>query len=509
MFFITRLARISLSASALLSLCSLPAHKFYAFGQSASDLRRTGTTVRIELVGDSTQTNNAGYGRGFCANLSAAVDCLNMAHGGASTKTYRADGFWAKSFATKPDYMLIQFGHNDMQSPDHLPRQTTMAEYEQNLRQFVNEARTAGIHPILVTPLTRRYFGPDGKIHSDLLPHADTMKQVAASMHVPLIDLQSDSIAYLDKIGPTAGNALGITKKDTDGRTIPDKTHLNWQGSYVFGRIVAVDLGQAIPALAKYVRPEPAQLPAEGQLAMRAIHQEPFKIVLVGDSTVAEEGGWGPGFCATLTSNVTCVDLARNGRSTKSYIDEGLWKQALAEHGQYYFIQFGHNDQKPAPSIHTDPETSFTANLRRFISDVRGIGGIPILVTPLSRRNYRDGTLIQDDGLADYAAAMHRVAGEDDVTLVDLYSMSCRLLSGMTQQQADQFDAQAHPDAKAENGAAKPDRTHLNEHGKQVFGRLVADNVIRTQVELGPNVKGVPQQASSASPKQAAPTDGH
>jgi len=198
-----------------------------SFRAPAQSIRKTGTTVRIELIGDSTQTNNAGYGRGFCANLTTLVDCLNMAHGGASTKTYRADGFWGKSLATKPDYMLIQFGHNDMESADHLPRQTTMAEYEQNLRQFVDEARAAGIHPILVTPLTRRYFGPDGKIHSDLLGHADTMKRVATSMQVPLIDLQSESIAYLDKIGPTDGLALGITKKDTDGRRIPDTTHFN------------------------------------------------------------------------------------------------------------------------------------------------------------------------------------------------------------------------------------------------------------------------------------------
>ena len=493
-------------AVALVVLCLQLTTSFSAPAQS---IRKSGTTVRIELIGDSTQTNNAGYGRGFCANLTALIDCVNMAHGGASTKTYRADGFWAKSLATKPDYMLIQFGHNDMESADHLPRQTTMAEYEQNLRQFVDEARAASIHPILVTPLTRRYFGPDGKIHSDLLAHTDTMKRVATSMQVPLIDLQSESIAYLDKIGPTEGQELGITKKDTDGRTIPDKTHLNWQGSYVFGRMVAINLGKAVPALRKYVLDHPAELPAEGELAMRVIHQQPFKIVLVGDSTVAEEGGWGPGFCATLTPNVTCVDLARNGRSTKSYIDEGLWAKALAEHGQYYFIQFGHNDQKPAVKIHTDPQTTFAGNLRRFVSDVREIGGIPILVTPLSRRNYRDNALIQDDGLGDYAAAMRQVAEEENVTVVDLLSMSRHLLSTMDQQQADQFDAQAHPDANAENGAAKPDRTHLNDHGKQVFGRLVADNVIRTQVELGPNVNGLPQEAANKTPQQAAPTDGH
>lgn len=470
--------------------------------------RRPGTTVRIDLIGDSTQTDDAGYGRGFCANLTAQVDCLNMAKGGSSTKTFREQGLWDRSLATKPDYMLIQFGHNDMQSSDHLPRQTTMAEYEANLRRFVTEAEAQGIKPVLVTPLTRRYFGPDGKIHSDLLSHAATMSKVAAEMHVPLIDLQADSIAYLDRVGPEAGNKLAITKKDASGKTVADKTHLNWEGSYVFGRVVAEDLGKAVPALAQYVRPEAATLPAQGQLAMRVIEGEPFKVVLVGDSTVATGGGWGPGFCATLTPNVTCVDDALNGRSSKSFIDEGAWKKALDEHGQYYFIQFGHNDQKPDPARHTDPDSTYKANLVRFIHDVRAIGAIPVIVSPLSRRNYTDGKLA-DDGLKEYADAARQVADEQQVTLVDLFGMSQGMLRKMTQEQADAYDAQGHPDAKAEAEAAnKPDRTHLNAGGKTAFGRMVADNVIRTQVELGPNVKGLPASASTATPKQAAPTDG-
>ena len=151
--------------------------------------------MRIDLIGDSTQTNNAGYGRGFFSNLTPLVDCVNMSKGGASTRTFREQGLWQRGLETKPDYMLIQFGHNDMATPDHNPRETTMPEYEANLRSYVTEARAAGIKPILVTPLTRRYFGADGKIHSDLRAHSATMKRVAAEMHVPLIDLQRDSIS--------------------------------------------------------------------------------------------------------------------------------------------------------------------------------------------------------------------------------------------------------------------------------------------------------------------------
>ena len=472
-----------------------------AFGQAAAQdsegytppPRRPGTVIRVDLIGDSTQTDNAGYGRGFCANFTAAVDCLNMAKGGSSTRTFREQGLWQRSLDTKADYMLIQFGHNDMETPEHLARQVPMAQYEANLRRFVTEARAAGTKPVLVTPLSRRYFEADGKVHSDLLAHAATTKRVATEMGVPLIDLQAESIAYLDGLGPVAGQALGIMKKDAAGKNVPDKTHLNWNGSYAFGRMVAVDLGKVVPATAAYVKPEAAPLPPEGELAMRVLNGAPFKVVLVGDSTVALGGGWGSAFCSFFAPDVTCVDRALNGRSTKSFLDEGAWDKALAEKGQHYFIQFGHNDSKPDVERHTDPATGYTANLHRYVRDVRAAGAIPILLTPLSRRNYKDGALVTDE-LTEYAAAARRVAAEDKVTLVDLYAMSTKLLKGMTQEQADAFDAETHPDAKAENGGAsgarpKPDRTHLNDRGKAVFARMVADNVVRTEVELLPNLQ--------------------
>lgn len=200
----------------------------------------------------------------------------------------------------------------------------------------------------------------------------------------------------------------------------------------------------------------------------------PIKVVLVGDSTVAIQGGWGPGFCAHVVASVECLDLAANGRSTKSFLEEGLWAKALKVRGQFYFIQFGHNDQKDQPALHTDPETSFKANLHRYVRDVREIEGTPILVTSLSRRNYKNGELITD-ALREYAAATREVATEDHVQMIDLYSLSRALLQPMTQQKADRFDATAHDDARAEGAiAARPDRTHLNALGKKTFGEMVA-----------------------------------
>lgn len=221
--------------------------------------------------------------------------------------------------------------------------------------------------------------------------------------------------------------------------------------------------------------------------------RKPVKIVLVGDSTVNAEGGWGKGFCAIVTARVTCVNEALNGRSTKSFIDEGAWAKALADHGDYYLIQFGHNDQKPDVKRHTDPDTTYAANLRRFISDVRAMGGVPVILTPLSRRNYKDGVLIQD--LTAYANAARHVAEEENVTLVDLNAMSVKVLEGMTQAQADEFDAAGHPDAKAENkGQTKLDRTHLNAKGQAFFGRMVADELVRERPELKDDVVATPSQ---------------
>lgn len=467
------------------------------FNRATAAVRKPGTTLRIDLIGDSTQTNNAGYGRGFCANLTAKVDCLNLSKAGASTKTYRQKGLWAKALATKPDYMLIQFGHNDRENKRHLARQVPLEEYEANLRRFVEEARAEGITPVLITPLTRRDYKEDGKIHSDLLAHAAAMKRIATEMNVPLIDLQTDSIAYLDRIGAGEGTKLGITRRDATGRIVPDRTHLNWAGSYAFGRIVALDLKKAVPVLAPYVKRHSAGLPPEGVKAMKVFEGAPVKIVLVGDSTVNAEGGWGKGFCDIVTPNVTCINDALNGRSSKSFIDEGAWEKALAEKGDYYLIQFGHNDMKgKGPARETDPETTYAANIRRYIRDARSIDAVPVIVTSLSRRNYKDGKLIED--LNAYAAAAKRVAAEEDVNVVDLNAMSRRLLKRMTQEQADQFDATGHEDQRAENGKRKLDRTHLNAEGQALFGRMVADALVKQQVELGPDIAGQPGEAPSS-----------
>src|SRR5579872_6038451 len=126
----------------------------------------------------------------------------------------------------------------------------------------------------------------------------------------------------------------------------------------------------------------------------------PIRIILVGDSTVALRNGWGPGFCPLLLPQIKCVNVAKNGRSTSSYRAEGSWAQVMEElkhnadySATYVFIQFGHNDQPGKPGRSTDLATEFPQNLHQYVREVKAAGAKPVLITSLTRRSFKDGTL--------------------------------------------------------------------------------------------------------------------
>ena len=168
--------------------------------------------------------------------------------------------------------------------------------------------------------------------------------------------------------------------------------------------------------------------------------QEPMfkapKIVLVGDSTTAVSSGWGGSFCARhVTSNVACVNLGRGGRSSRTYREEGSWALALKEIGSggfaqtYVLIQLGHNDQPGRPERSTDLATEFPVNIKRFVEEARAAGARPVLVTPLIRRQFKDGQVFDD--LAPWADAIRKVAAETGTPLVDLHALSKAAVQAM------------------------------------------------------------------------------
>src|ERR1700722_3847705 len=172
-----------------------------------------------------------------------------------------------------------------------------------------------------------------------------------------------------------------------------------------------------------------AQPATQGQLP-------PVRIILVGDSTVALHNGWGPGFCAIVTPELKCVDVAKNGRSSGSYRAEGSWAAAMDElkhnaeySATYVLVQFGHNDQPGKPGRSTDLATEFPANMRQYVKDVLAAGGKHVLATRLPRRTFQDGK-VKDD-LGPWGEATKKIASEEGVPVLDLNTESLAAVQAM------------------------------------------------------------------------------
>lgn len=212
-------------------------------------------------------------------------------------------------------------------------------------------------------------------------------------------------------------------------------------------------------------------------------------LVLVGDSTVTDRSGWGLGFRQFVNASATISNTAQNGRSSKSFIAEGFWTKALALKGDYYLIQFGHNDQ-PGKGLdrETDPATTYPENMARYIDDVRAIGATPILVTSLTRRNFSktDPGRI-DSTLLPYVDAVRKLATTKNVSLIDLNASSLALCESLGPVET----AKLNP-AKSDGTF---DTTHLAANGSAVFARLVVEELRHVAPALAPVLLSEPRAA--------------
>jgi lysophospholipase L1-like esterase len=204
---------------------------------------------------------------------------------------------------------------------------------------------------------------------------------------------------------------------------------------------------------------------------LAAAQQAPIKIVLVGDSTVNDQGGWGPGFRHSLIQSAEVINLAKNGRSTKSFRDEGSWKLALDAKPNYILIQFGHNDVPgKGADRETDAATTYRENLIRYIDEARAIGAEPVLVTSIVRRNFGADGKIKPDSLVPYVAAVKAVAAEKRVPVVDMYAR--------TVEHAERLGPDGCADIDARDAEGKRDHTHLGPRGRSEIGALAANELV-------------------------------
>ena len=222
-------------------------------------------------------------------------------------------------------------------------------------------------------------------------------------------------------------------------------------------------------------------------LLMAWLTASSFTIHLCGDSTMAEkdlskgnpERGWGMMFPNFLDEDAAVINYARNGRSTKSFIESGLWDKVVQaiRPGDYVFIQFGHNDAKESdPERYAAPWGAYQDNLRRFVDDTREKGGTPVLLTPVARRWFKDGKL--DRGChGDYPAAMKAVAEEKDVILLDITTPTLDWIEGLGDEASRPYFMHLAPGQYACAPEGKTDNTHTVASGARKVAEIVCDKV--------------------------------
>ena len=198
-----------------------------------------------------------------------------------------------------------------------------------------------------------------------------------------------------------------------------------------------------------------------------------MKIVLVGDSTVNPEGGWGPGFRASFDRDFEVLNLSANGRSSKSFRDEGRWKAALEAKPEFILIQFGHNDVPgKGPARETDANSTYRQNLLRYANEAKAAGATPVLVTSIVRRNFDAAGQWKPDSLVPYVDAVRALGAEFHIAVMDLYRL--------TEAQARHL---GNDGCEAQVGAVdkdgKPDHTHLGPSGQASIGAMAAAEFAR------------------------------
>jgi|SRR5690348_9601365 len=229
-----------------------------AIAQDRPAAAPAGRPLRLVIVGDSTVCDypptsaNRGWGQFIQERFKdGTVQVINLAASGRSTKTFIREGRWQKALDEKPDYVLIQFGHNDSHDPRHPEATAAAGDYKDYLRRYVDESRAAGATPVLVTPMVRRTFDAGGKIAEpagagNLLPYVNAMKEVGREKETSVIDLYASSKALAEALGPKASEALANRKGDS--------THFNEKGARAMADLVMKELPDAAPGLNLFLK---------------------------------------------------------------------------------------------------------------------------------------------------------------------------------------------------------------------------------------------------------------
>ena len=482
--------------------------------------------LRLILVGDSTLAPRSGYGNALCQRLDQLA-CLNLARGGRSSKSYRAEGLWSSVLALlreggQRDLVLIQFGHNDSGPTNDKQRargtlrgtgpeqeiidnlltgqRETVFTYGAYLRGYIDEIRALGAKPVLCTPIPRKRRDEQGRTVRGTAAHAGWAAAVAREAGVPLIDLDALVSERYDALGPVVVDMLFP-------RTTPEeRVHPNWAGSALNAQLVlqALRAQQLLPEAA-FLPPPPAA-PADNTPAAAALNPRLPTLFLVGDSTVRSAGqnghwGWGERLAPWLDAQqLQLANHAMGGRSTRTFLREGRWARvrALFKPGDVVLIQFGHNDgarvgdpagkqrgSLPGTGPERQAETlpdgtveqvqSFGAYLTRYVREALDAGVVPVVLSPIPHKDrWQTGR-----DFTEHAAWGREVAEREGSLFVDL-----------TMRVTERYQQIG---AAAVEGLFSDARTHTNDAGARLNAACVAE-ILRAlpQALLAPAIRPAP-----------------
>lgn len=240
--------------------------------------------------------------------------------------------------------------------------------------------------------------------------------------------------------------------------------------------------------------------------AFANVPADTITMFMIGDSTMADkpldrenqERGWGQMMPMFFQGSFRISNHAVNGQSSKSFIDSGRWERVreALKPGDYVVIQFGHNDEKPRADRHTDPGSTFDANLHRFIDETRKAGAVPVLMNAIVRRRFQsmpgeahaEGPVLEDTH-GDYRTAPADVARYAGVAFVDMNLLTHNLVQKLGPELSKELFMWI-PAGKYEfcpNG--KKDNTHLRPLGAMLVARLAVEGMAEVVPDLRPFIR--------------------
>lgn len=218
-------------------------------------------------------------------------------------------------------------------------------------------------------------------------------------------------------------------------------------------------------------------------------------LYLIGDSTMADkevvaypETGWGMPFHYFFDSTVTVDNRAKNGRSTRTFIEEGRWQSVVdnLHEGDYVLIQFGHNDEVHTKKSYTS-EDQFTANLIKFVTESRSKKAIPVLITPVARRKFDSAGKIEETH-AIYTQLVKDVAAKYNVPLIDLDEESQQLVQQFGPQASKYLYNYLSPGENPHYPDGREDNTHFSELGARKIAEIVLHDIGNLYLELADRI---------------------